>query len=305
MLLSNYLKIATPVQEAIFDKQPVVALESTIISHGMPWPANIETALLLEDTIRKEGAVPATIAIIDGIIQVGLTKDLIAKIAKSTDILKASRRDLATVIAKRLSAATTVSATMICAALAKIEFFATGGIGGVHRNASSTFDISADLYELSNTPVLVVAAGAKAILDIKLTLEKLETLGVPVIGYKTSIFPAFYYSDSGFNTPHKADSPAEVAKVFAASKQLGLQNGILVANPIPKDSALDKLTIEKIIEQALQEADHASIDGSKITPFLLQKLEALSSGSSLKANIALVENNAKVCAQIAVEHSKL
>lgn len=301
----DFLKINEEVAEALALKKAVVALESTIISHGMPYPQNIHTARLLEETVRKNGAVPATIAIIEGKINIGIDDEKIEFLASGKNILKASRRDLPGILAAGESAATTVSATMICASLAGIKFFATGGIGGVHREAGETFDISADLEEFAQTPVLVVCAGAKAILDIPLTMEYLETSGIPVLGYQTEEMPAFYYRDSGVKVPRCVDNSLEAAKIFFNSLALGYRSGVLVGNPVPEEYAMDKTRIEECISRALTEAKANNIIGQKVTPFLLGKLNEITAGESLKTNIALVKNNAEVCAKIAVEFGKL
>ncbi len=297
--------IKKEVRDAIARNQAVVALESTIISHGMPYPQNVETAKLLEKTVRENGGVPATIAIISGVIKVGLDDQDLEFLGTSKDIRKASRRDLPVVVALKQSAATTVSATMICAHLAGISFFATGGIGGVHRGAAETFDISADLPEFVHTPVMVVCAGAKAILDIPLTMEYLETLGVPVLGYRTEQMPAFYYRSSGVKVPQKVDNAGEAAAIFYQTRAMGYRGGILVGNPVPENAALDRDKIENCIDRALEEAEKKGIKGQAVTPFLLGKLNEITAGESLKTNIELVKNNASVCTQIAVEFSKI
>ncbi len=297
--------IKKEVRDALSRKQAVVALESTIISHGMPYPQNVETARLLEKTVRENGGVPATIAIIDGVIKIGLDEQDLEFLGTSKNIRKASRRDLPVVIALKQNAATTVSATMICANLAGISFFATGGIGGVHRGASETFDISADLPEFVHTPVMVVCAGAKAILDIPLTMEYLETLGVPVLGYRTDEMPAFYYRSSGVRVPQRVENAGEAAAIFYQAQAMGYKGGILIGNPVPENAALDKNKIEKCISQALEEAEKKGITGQAVTPFLLGKLNEITAGESLKTNIELVKNNASVCTQIAVEFSRI
>lgn len=297
--------IKKEVREALARKQAVVALESTIISHGMPYPQNVETAKLLEKTVRDNGGIPATIAIISGVVKIGLDDQDLEFLGTSRDIRKASRRDLPTVVALKQSAATTVSATMICAHLAGISFFATGGIGGVHRGASETFDISADLPEFVHTPVLVVCAGAKAILDIPLTMEYLETLGVPVLGYRTDEMPAFYYRSSGVRVPQRVENAGEAAAIFYQAQAMGYRGGVLLGNPVPENAALDRDKIEKCIDQAVEEAGKKGIIGQAVTPFLLGKLNEITAGESLKTNIELVKNNASVCTQIAVEFAKL
>jgi len=303
--MNKFIDLSKEVKEAMEERKPVVALESTIISHGMPYPENIETAKTLENIIREHGAIPATIAIINGRIKIGLSKEELEFMATSKEILKASRRDLPAVLAKGFSAATTVSATMICANLAGIKVFVTGGIGGVHRGAEQTFDISADLQELANTDVAVVCAGAKAILDLSRTLEYLETFGVPVVGFKTWEFPAFYTRESGLKVDYKVDDEIEAAKIIKTKWDLGLKGGVLIANPIPEEYALDKAYIDKAIEDALYEAEKRNIKGKEITPFLLDKIKDLTQGESLKANIELVKNNAFVGAKIAIELNKL
>lgn len=304
-MINKKMIIKKSVAVALAEKKPIVALESTIISHGMPWPANLETAKLLEETVEKNGATAATIAIIDGVIRIGLENDELEMLAQSQNVKKVSRRDLPAVLTLGQHAATTVSATMICAHLAGIKFFATGGIGGVHRGGASSMDISADLHEFVHTPVLVVSAGAKAILDIGLTLEYLETLGVPVVGYKTDEFPAFYYKNSGFASPSRAETPAQIAEMFLNSKTLGYRSGMLVGNPVPENKAMSKDEIEDCIAQALKEADEKSISGQQVTPFLLSRLERITEGKSLQTNVALVENNARLCAQVAAEYARL
>lgn len=280
------------------ENKPIVALESTIISHGMPYPKNVETALLCEQIIRENGAVPATIAVINGRLKVGLSQDEIEYLAKAKGIFKMSRRDLPAVIAQKQDGAATVAATMIIAQLAGIKVFATGGIGGVHRNASQTFDISADLQELAKTSVAVVCAGVKSILDIGLTLEYLETMGVPILGYKTDKFPAFYTDDSGYLVDYKVNDAKHAADIIRAKWDLGLSGGVVIANPIPSEYSMDKTYINNIIEETIKEADLVGIKGKNITPFLLERIKELSSGNSLSANIKLVLNNAKVAAGI-------
>lgn len=292
----KYYEISDDVRASLKKKSPVVALESTIISHGMPYPRNYETALNIEDTVRRNGAVPATIAIINGKIKIGLNNKEIAFLSKGKNILKASRRDIPVSVSRKLNAATTVSATMFCASLAGIKIFATGGIGGVHRNVNETLDISADLTELSKTNVAVVSAGVKSILDIGLTLEFLETLGVPVIGYKTNKFPAFFTRESGFNVNYKLDSPKEIADVIKTKWELGLKGGILIANPIPVKYSADKKSIDSAINQALAKSNN--IKGKDVTPFLLSEVNRISGGKSLEANIKLVLNNAELAAKI-------
>ncbi|AAM23619.1 pseudouridine-5'-phosphate glycosidase [Caldanaerobacter subterraneus] len=303
--MNRFIDLSEEVKSALEERRPVVALESTIISHGMPYPQNIETARALEEIVRENGAVPATIAIIGGKIKIGLNEEELEFMGTSKEILKASKRDLPVVLAKGLNAATTVSATMICANLAGIKVFVTGGIGGVHRGAEETFDISADLQELANTNVAVVCAGAKAILDLPRTLEYLETFGVPVIGFRTEEFPAFYTRESGLKVDYRVEDEVEAAKVIKTKWDLGLKGGILIANPIPEEYALDRAYIEKAIEEAIFEADRRGIRGKALTPFLLEKIKDLTEGKSLKANIELVKNNARVGAKIAVQLNKL
>ena len=297
---NEYLSISAEVQEALTTGKPVVALESTIISHGMPYPQNVETALRVERTIRENGAVPATIAIIGGKLKAGCTPDEIEYLGrKGQAVTKASRRDLPVLIARKADGATTVTTTMIIAAMAGIKVFATGGIGGVHRGAQQTFDISADLEELAQTPVMVVCAGAKSILDLGLTLEYLETKGVPVIGYGTDELPAFYTRHSGFKVDYRIDSPEELAAVFRAKMDCGLKGGMLVTNPIPEEYSMPKEVIDRAIGQALKEMDEAGIHGKQCTPFLLAKVKDLTGGESLASNIQLVLNNARLAAQTA------
>ncbi|MGB1805012.1 MAG: pseudouridine-5'-phosphate glycosidase [Candidatus Pseudothioglobus sp.] len=304
MKLSDYLDIHPDVENAIKNNEPVVALESTIISHGMPYPKNVETALMVEETVRSNKAVPATIAIINGKLKVGLTNDEIEFLATNEEVKKVSRRDLPITVAQKLSGSTTVASTMIIASLAKIAIFATGGIGGVHRGAENTMDISADLEELANTNVCVVCAGAKAILDLGLTLEYLETKGVPVIGYKTSELPAFYSSESGFDVDYKIDSAQEIAEILKTKWDLSLDGGVLVTNPIPVAFELETGVMNDAINQAIIEADNNKISGKKITPYLLSKVNEITQGKSLEANIKLIQNNADLAAKIALHYSK-
>lgn len=303
--MNTYLDVSPEVRQALAEGKPVVALESTIISHGMPYPKNVETALLVEKTIRENGAVPATIAIIGGRLKAGLSPDEIEYLGKAgRKVAKASRRDLAAIVARGADGATTVTTTMIIAHMAGIKVFATGGIGGVHRGAEVTMDISADLEELGSTPVMVVCAGAKSILDLGLTLEYLETKGVPVIGYGTDELPAFYTRRSGFGVDYRVDSPEELATMFKAHLALGMKGGMLVTNPIPEEYAMDKSVIDAAIEQALSDAKAAGIHGKETTPFLLAKVVELTGGDSLESNIRLVLNNATVAAKTAVEMCK-
>ena len=304
MKLSDYLDIHPDVESAIKNSEPVVALESTIISHGMPYPKNVETALMVEETVRSNKAVPATIAIINGKLKVGLTNDEIEYLATNEEVKKVSRRDLPITVAQKLSGSTTVASTMIIASLAKIAIFATGGIGGVHRGAENTMDISADLEELANTNVCVICAGAKAILDLGLTLEYLETKGVPVIGYKTSELPAFYSSESGFDVDYKIDSAQEIAEILKTKWDLSLDGGVLVTNPIPVAFELETGVMNDAINQAIIEADNNKISGKKITPYLLSKVNEITQGKSLEANIKLIQNNADLAAKIAFHYSK-
>lgn len=306
MDLKKYLDITPEVQEALDSGKPVVALESTIISHGMPYPQNVETARRVEEIVRENGAVPATIAIIGGRLKAGLTDEELEYFGKTgMAIKKASRRDLPFIVAKGIDGATTVASTMIIAELAGIELFVTGGIGGVHRGAEKTFDISADLQELANTNVAVVCAGCKSILDINLTLEYLETYGVPVVGFGTDEFPAFYTRQSGFGVDYRVDDPAELAKAIKSKWELGLNGGLVISNPIPEEYAMDHDTITNAIESALVEAEEKGIKGKESTPFLLGKVKELTGGSSLESNIELVYNNARVGTKVAVELAKL
>ena len=304
--MNRYLDIKPEVAEAIAQGKPVVALESTIISHGMPYPQNVQTALAVEQIIRDNGAVPATIAIIGGRLKAGLTPEEIEYFGKKGQAIhKASRRDLAMICAKGEDGATTVATTMIIAHMAGIPIFATGGIGGVHRGAETTMDISADLEELGQTPVRVVCAGAKSILDLGLTLEYLETKGVCVLGYGTEELPAFYTRRSGFGVDYRVDTPQELASVFKASRDLGLKNGILVANPIPEAYAMDKEIIDRAIDQAIAECNEKGIHGKATTPFLLARVAELTGGDSLASNIQLVFNNAAVAAKTAAAYAQL
>jgi len=303
--LEEYIEIKQEIKEALEQNKPVVALESTIITHGMPYPANVETALIVEQIIRENGAIPATMAIMDGKIKIGLTKEEIEELAHQEYVVKASRRDLPVILAKKQYGATTVAGTMIIAKLAGIKVFVTGGIGGVHRGAPESMDISADLMELAQTDVAVVCAGAKSILDIGLTLEYLETHGVPVLGYQTAKFPAFYTRDSGFNVDSEIANAEEMAKVMNIKWEMDLQGGIVIANPIPKEFALDDEYINSSINDALDEMTVQNISGKAVTPFLLDRLEKLTQGKSLAANIELIKNNAAIGAKIAVEYAKV
>lgn len=303
--MNKYLDISPEVQQALADGKPVVALESTIISHGMPYPKNVETAMLVEKTIRENGAVPATIAIIGGRLKAGLSPEEIEYLGKSgRKVAKVSRRDLAAIVARGADGATTVTTTMIIAHMAGIKVFATGGIGGVHRGAETTMDISADLEELAGTPVMVVCAGAKSILDLGLTLEYLETKGVPVIGYGTDELPAFYTRSSGFGVDYRVDTPAQLAAMFKAQQELVMKGGMLVTNPIPEQYAMDKAVIDAAIEQAVAESKEQGIHGKETTPFLLARVVELTGGDSLESNIQLVLNNAIVASKTAAELCK-
>ena len=303
--MNQYLDISPEVKAALDEGRPVVALESTIISHGMPYPKNVETALLVEQTIRDNGAVPATIAVIGGRLKAGLSHEEIEYLGKTgRGVAKASRRDLPALVARGADGATTVTTTMIIAHMAGINVFATGGIGGVHRGAEVTMDISADLEELAQTPVMVVCAGAKSILDLGLTLEYLETKGVPVIGYGTDELPAFYTRKSGFGVDYRVDSPEELAAMFRAQRELNYKGGMLVTNPIPEQYAMDKEVIDKAIEQALAEAKEQHVHGKETTPFLLARVVELTGGDSLESNIKLVLNNATVAAKTAAKLAK-
>ena len=306
MSLNKYLDVSPEVAAALAEGKPVVALESTIISHGMPYPQNVETALKVESIIRENGAVPATIAILGGRLKAGLTPEEIEYLGKKgTAVHKASRRDLAVLCARGEDGATTVTTTMIIAHMAGIQIFATGGIGGVHRGAETTMDISADLEELSQTQVMVVCAGAKSILDLGLTLEYLETHGVPVIGYGTKELPAFYTRKSGFAVDYELDSPAELAAAFKASQDMGLKGGMLVTNPIPEEYSMDPAVINKAIDEAVAEAKAQGIHGKETTPFLLARIKDITGGDSLDSNIQLVFNNARLAAQTAAELCRL
>lgn len=299
--MNKYLSISPQVQQALDARRPVVALESTIISHGMPYPQNVETALRVEQTVRDGGAVPATIAVIGGKLKAGCTPDEIEYLGKRGQaVTKASRRDLPVLIARGEDGATTVTTTMIIAAMAGIKVFATGGIGGVHRGAQTTMDISADLEELAMTPVMVICAGAKSILDLGLTLEYLETKGVPVIGYGTEELPAFYTRHSGYKVDYRIDSPEALAAAFAAKLEMGLRGGMLVTNPIPEEYSMPADVINSAIDTAIAEASRLGIKGKETTPFLLAKIKDITGGDSLDANIQLVLNNARLAAKVAV-----
>ena len=304
--MNKFLDVNPEVAAALAAGKPVVALESTIISHGMPYPQNVETALAVEQIIRDNGAVPATIAIIGGRLKAGLTPEEIEYFGKKgQDIHKASRRDLAVLCARGEDGATTVTTTMIIAHMAGIKIFATGGIGGVHRGAETTMDISADLEELGQTPVMVVCAGAKSILDLGLTLEYLETKGVPVVGYQTKELPAFYTRSSGFQVDYRMDTPEELAKAFKTQNDMGFKGGMLVANPIPEQYAMPLDVINTAIDQAIAECNQKGIHGKETTPFLLARVAELTGGNSLASNIQLVFNNARLAAKTAVHYASL
>ena len=306
MHINKYLDVKPEVAEAIAQGKPVVALESTIISHGMPYPQNVKTALEVEQIIRDNGAVPATIAIIGGRLKAGLTPEEIEYFGKKgPEIAKASRRDLPVLVARGQDGACTVTTTMMIAHMAGIGVFATGGIGGVHRGAETTMDISADLEELGQTPVMVICAGAKSILDLGLTLEYLETKGVPVIGYGTDELPAFYTRTSGFGVDYRLDTPAELAAAFHAQRAMGLKGGMLVTNPIPEEYSMDPAVINKAIDQAIAECQAQGVHGKATTPFLLARVKDLTGGDSLDSNIQLVFNNARLAARTAAELVKL
>ena len=302
----QYFKISPQVEQALQNNRPVVALESTIISHGMPYPQNVQTALTVEQIVRDAGCVPATVAVIGGVLTVGCSESEIELLGKKgTAVTKVSRRDLPVVVAKKLDGATTVAGTMYAASLAGIDVFATGGIGGAHRNSENTMDISADLDELQQTDVMVVCAGAKSILDIGLTLECLETRGVPVIGYNTDEMPAFYTQKSGYKVDYRLNSAREIAEAYHAKKELGLHGGMLVANPIPDAFAMDAEYIDDNINRAVAEAEKLGIGGKQLTPFLLDKIQRLTGGRSLAANIHLVYNNVRLACAVAKELCKL
>lgn len=306
MNYNNLLVINPEVKKALEENKPVVALESTIISHGMPYPKNVETALRVEEIVRENGAIPATIAIIGGKLTVGISKEEIDYLGKKgLNVTKASRRDIPILVSRNEDGATTVAATMIIASMAGVKIFATGGIGGVHRGAEVTMDISADLEELSNTNVAVICAGAKSILDLGLTMEYLETKGVPVIGYKTDDLPAFYTRESDFKVNYRMESPDEIARALKSKEDLNMKGSVVIANPIPVEYAMDSSYISKAIEDATVEAEKLGIKGKDTTPYLLDKIQQITEGKSLEANIQLVYNNVKLGAQIASELSKL
>ena len=298
-MYSNFIDVKPEVAKALEEGTPVVALESTIIAHGMPYPRNVETAIAVEDVIRAEGVMPATIAIINGRIKIGLTKEEIEYLGTADNVLKVSRRDFPLVIAKKMNGATTVAGTMIAAHMAGIKLFVTGGNGGVHRGAGESFDISADLEELKTTEVAVVCAGVKLILDIGATLEYLETSGVPVITYGTEEFPAFYSRKSGFKSECSLDDPKDIADLINAKAALGLRGGMLIACPIPQEDEIPYEKMDVVIKEALKECEEQGVKGKRITPFLLSKVKDLTEGSSLEANIKLVLNNARIGAKIA------
>ncbi len=304
-MIKDYLTITPEIEEAIAEGRPVVALESTILSHGMPFPQNVEFAHKVEEIVRAEGAVPATTAIIGGKLKVGLTSDELDLMCRGEGVGKVSRRDVAVYLATGKTGATTVATTMMIAAMAGIKFFATGGIGGVHRGAAETMDISADLQELANTPVAVICAGAKSILDIGLTLEYLETFGVPVIGLRTEDFPAFYCRKSGYKLDYAAQTEAEIARIAKTKWELGLKGGFVIGNPIPEEYALDYDEMEKVIVKALALANEQGIRGKNITPFLLAHIKDMTNGVSFASNLELAYNNAREASKIAVEYAKL
>ena len=304
MTQTSYLDIAPEVQQALSQGGAVVALESTIISHGMPYPQNVATALQVEDEVRQHGAVPATIAIVNGRLKAGLSRDEIEQLGRAGHaVTKVSRRDIPFIVASKKTGATTVAATMVIAAMAGIRVFATGGIGGVHRGAQESFDVSADLQELAQTPVAVVCAGAKSILDLRLTLEYLETHGVAVVGYQTDALPAFFTRDSAFKVDYRLESATDIAAVLKAKWAMGLQGGMVVANPIPEPFAMPRDAIDQAIEQALREAQEQGVSGKESTPFLLARVCELTGGDSLASNIQLVLNNARLASAIALAYN--
>ncbi len=303
--MKNWIILHREVEEALRHHRPIVALESTIITHGLPYPENLTMARKVERIVRDHGAVPATIAFLKGMIHVGLTEHQLEALAQEKNVEKVSRRDVSTVLSQKRSGGTTVATTMWIAHEVGIRVFATGGIGGVHRGAEQTMDISSDLEEFTRSPIAVVSAGAKAILDLPKTLEYLETKGVPVIGYQTQVFPAFYYSDSGIVLKSSVQSVEELARTVAIQSHIDTRTGVLIANPIPKEHALPKEAVEKLIQQAIHEANEQNISGYQLTPFLLARLKTLSHGESVESNLALVFNNAKVASQLAVALSKM
>jgi pseudouridine-5'-phosphate glycosidase len=298
--MNQYIEISHEVKQALYEKKPVVALESTIISHGMPYPDNVKMALEVEKVIRDEGAIPATIAIIDGMIKVGLSKEEVEYLAKAKDVFKVGKRDFGYVLSQKKTGATTVSGTSLIAHLAGIKVFATGGIGGVHHGAQETFDISRDLEELSHLHIAVVCAGAKSILDLGLTMEYLETKGVEVIGYQTDLLPAFYSRESNYKVNYRLNTPKEIADLLKTKWGLGLSGGVVIANPIPEAYSMDHKVIDEAIEKALIEAKEKNIKGQDVTPFLLSKIKEITGGDSLASNIELVYNNARLAAKIAI-----
>lgn len=305
MIMGKYLNLKHEVANALENGEPIVALESTILSHGLPYPDNIAFAKEIERIVRDGGAIPATTAIINGQLMVGLNEEELIMMCSADGVGKVSRRDVAVYLAAKRPGATTVATTMLIAALAGIHVFATGGIGGVHRGGEDSMDISADLQELAHTSVAVVCAGAKQILDIGRTLEYLETMGVPVIGYQTENFPAFYCRESGFGVDYRAETAAVIAQIMKTKWQLGLEGGILIGNPIPQEYALEFSYMERVIEDALEAADAAHVRGKRITPFLLAKIKDLTEGEAFKSNLQLAYNNAKVATMIATEYAKL
>ena len=302
--MHSVVSLSTPVQNALDNQQAVVALESTIITHGMPYPQNVQTAQAVETVVTQAGATPATIAVIDGEIKIGLSTTELDALARSTSAAKLSRADLAFAVAQKTTGSTTVAATMIAAHLANIEVFATGGIGGVHRGASESFDISADLQELANTPVSVVSAGPKAILDVPKTLEVLESNGVPVVAYGQHNLPAFWSSDSGIRAPIRIDTPEEIVRFMHTRKSMGLKGGMLIGNPVPSDDQIPREKMEQTIQQAIQDAQHAGVIGKAVTPWLLDRIFELTNGASLVTNQALIKNNARLAGRIAVSLSQ-
>lgn len=303
--MKQYIDFSKEVKQAKAENKPIVALESTIISHGMPYPQNVEMATKVENIIRENGAIPATIALIDGKIKIGLEKEELELLANSDNVAKVSRRDFTEVLATKRVGATTVASTMMCADLAAIQFFVTGGIGGVHRGVESTMDISADLEELSKTNVTVICAGAKSILDLPKTMEYLETQGVPVIGYKTDELPAFFTRESGIKLNSSSENPEDIARICKVKNDLDIEGGVVIANPVPKEDELSKSYIDSIIEEAVKEAEALGISGKDSTPFLLGKIVEKSDGKSLHTNIKLVENNAILGAKIAVAFNQM
>ena len=305
MNVKDYLSVTPEITEALAQGKPVVALESTILSHGMPYPENLDFAHQVEKIVRDEGAIPATLAIMGGKLKVGLNAEELEIMCKAENVAKASRRDVAVYLSSNQTAATTVATTMLIADLAGIRIFATGGIGGVHRGAQETMDISADLQEFAHTNVCVVSAGCKSILDIGMTLEYLETFGVPVLGYQTSKFPAFYSADSGFGVDYEVKDAAEVARILKTKWDLGLNGGVLVGNPVPAEYSMDHAVIDKAIDEALRQAKENNIHGKQTTPFLLAKIKELTDGESFDSNVQLALNNARVASKVAVELAKL